>query len=120
MPVLPTVKALRSVPAPLTPDQGSLARRRRGSAPAALTVAGGWEVEGSPPLVRRAGPRAAERLVEFFTAQIRNAHTRAGSTSTRFRPIAVATYLDALQDTCVDITDLVGHPMSPTKEGDGG
>ena len=45
--------------------------------PEALTVPGGWHVEGLPPLVRRAGPKAAERLVEFFTAQIRNANTRA-------------------------------------------
>ena len=38
---------------------------------------GGWHVEGLPAIVRRAGPRAAARLVEFFTAQIRNANTRA-------------------------------------------
>ena len=55
-----------------TPEPGALARRQQGAAPAALTVAGGWELSGLPPLVRRAGPRAAERLVEFFTAQIRN------------------------------------------------
>ena len=34
----------------------------------------------------RAGPQAAERTVEFFTAQIRNPHTRAASAAagTRF------------------------------------
>ena len=49
-----------------------------GSAPMdALTVAGGWEIDGLPALVRRAGPKAAERVVEFFTAQIRNANTHA-------------------------------------------
>ena len=83
--------------------------------PEALTVPGGWHVEGLPAIVRRAGPRAAERLVEFFTAQIRNANTRAayGAAVTRFfawcdahglalnqiSPIAVATYIDALQET---------------------
>ena len=102
-------------PPTLTPDPGSLAWRRRGSATAALTVAGGWEVEGIPAIARRAGPQAAERLVEFFTAQIRNANTRAAYATavTRFftwcdahgldlahiSPIAVATYLDALQET---------------------
>ena len=83
--------------------------------PEALTVPGGWHVEGIPDIVRRAGPRAAERLVEFFTAQIRNPNTRAayGAAVTRFfawcdaheleltqiSPIAVATYIDALQAT---------------------
>ena len=37
----------------------------------------GWQIEGLPATVRRAGPQAAERTVEFFTAQIRNPHTRA-------------------------------------------
>ena len=73
-----------------------------GSAPTdALTVAGGWEIDGLPALVRRAGPKAAERVVEFFTAQIRNANTRAASALKleHISPIAVATYLDALQAT---------------------
>ena len=101
-------------PADQPPNPGALTRRQ-GAAPAALPVAGGWEVAGLPPLVRRAGPRAAERLVEFFTAQIRNANTRAaygaavmrffawcdarGLDLTQISPIAVATYLDALQAT---------------------
>ena len=104
-----------TTPSELPPGAGALARRRQGFATAALTVAGGWEVDGLPPLVRRAGPRAAERLVEFFTAQIRNANTRAayatavtrffawcdahGLDLTQISPIAVATYIDALQTT---------------------
>ena len=100
-------------PPTLRPDPGSLASRRQGSVTAALTVAGGWEIAGLPPLVRRAGPRAAERLVEFFTAQIRNPNTRAayGTAVTRFfawcdargldlhqiSPFAVATYIEAMQ-----------------------
>ena len=76
---------------------------------------GGWHVEGLPALVRRAGPHAAERVVEFFTAQIRNPNTRAayGTAVTRFfgwceahgldlvtiTPVAVAAYIDALQAT---------------------
>ena len=84
------------------------------SAPsAALVVPGGWQIEGLPATVRRAGPQAAERTVEFFTAQIRNPHTRAayGVAVTRFftwcdarglalaqiSPIAVATYIEEMQ-----------------------
>ena len=80
------------------------------AAPEALVVSGGWQIEGLPATVRRAGPQAAERTVEFFTAQIRNPHTRAAYAAavTRFftwcdarglalaqiSPIAVATYID--------------------------
>ena len=81
----------------------------------ALTLPGGWAIEGLPPIVLRAGPRAAERMVEFFTAQIRNPNTRAayakavtqffawcdahGLDLTQISPIAVATYIEAMQDT---------------------
>ena len=37
-----------TTPPELTPDPGSLASRRHGSATTALTVAGGWVVEGIP------------------------------------------------------------------------
>ena len=79
----------------------------------ALTLPGDWAVEGLPPIVQRAGPAAAERMVEFFTAQIRNAHTRAAYAKavTRFltwcdeqglelyqiSPVAVAIYVEELQ-----------------------
>ena len=42
------------------------------AAPEALVVSGGWQIEGLPATVRRAGPQAAERTVECVTAQIRN------------------------------------------------
>ena len=80
--------------------------------PAALVVPGGWQIEGLPDMVLRAGPQAAERTVEFFTAQIRNPHTCAAYAAavTRFftwcdargleleqiSPIAVATYIDEM------------------------
>ena len=80
--------------------------------PEALILPGGWAVEGLPDIVLRAGPQAAERTVEFFTAQIRNPHTRAayGTAVTRFftwcdahgleleqiSPIAVATYIEEM------------------------
>ena len=82
-------------------------RQKRSSCP------GGGQIEGLPATIRRAGPQAAERTVEFFTAQIRNPHTRAayGTAVTRFftwcdagglalaqlSPIAVATYIEEMQ-----------------------
>ena len=81
--------------------------------PEAIVVSGGWQIEGLQDIVRRAGPEAAERTVEFFTAQIRNPHTRAayGVAVTRFftwcdarglelaqlSPIAVSTYIEEMQ-----------------------
>ena len=80
----------------------------------ALTLPGGWAVEGLPAIVERAGPAAAERVVEFFTAQIRNPNTRAAYAKavTQFfnwcdereleldqiSPVAVAAYVEELQD----------------------
>ena len=83
------------------------------ASPEVLVVPGGWQIEGLPDIVLRAGPQAAERTVEFFTAQIRNPHTRAayaaavtrfftwcdarGLALTQISPIAVATYIDEMQ-----------------------
>ena len=63
-------------PTPALPPPDALAPVA--AAPAALVLSGGWQIEGLPATIRRAGPQAAERTVEFFTAQIRNPHTRAG------------------------------------------
>ena len=98
-------------PAPALPPPEALAPVS--AAPAALIVRGGWQIEGLPATIFRAGPQAAERTVEFFTAQIRNPHTRAayGVAVTRFftwcdarglalaqiSPIAVATYIEDMQ-----------------------
>ena len=81
--------------------------------PEVLILPGGWQIEGLPAIVLRAGPQAAERTVEFFTAQIRNPHTRAayaaavtrfftwcdarGLALTQLSPIAVATYIEEMQ-----------------------
>ena len=80
---------------------------------AALTLPGGWAVEGFPAIVERAGPAASERVVEFFTAQIRNANTRAayakavtqfftwcderGLELDQISPVAVGAYVEELQ-----------------------
>ena len=82
------------------------------AAPEALVVSGAWQIDGLPATVRRAGPQAAERTVEFFTAQIRNPHTRAayGAAVTRFftwcdahglelaqlSPVALFAYIDEM------------------------
>ena len=98
-------------PAPALPQPEALAPMS--ATPEVLIVPGGWQIEGLPNIILRAGPQAAERTVEFFTAQIRNPHTRAayGTAVTRFftwcdarglalaqiSPIAVATYIEEMQ-----------------------
>ena len=50
-------------PAPALPPPEALAPV---AAPTeALVLPGGWQIEGLPDIVRRAGPQAAERTVEF-------------------------------------------------------
>ena len=79
----------------------------------ALILPGNWSVDGLPPIVQRAGPRAAERVVEFFAAQIRNVNTREayakavmqfftwcddrGLELDEISPVAVAAYVEELQ-----------------------
>ena len=79
----------------------------------ALTLPSDLAVEGLPAIVERAGPAAAERVVEFFTAQIRNANTRAayakavtqfftwcderGLELDQISAVAVAAYVEELQ-----------------------
>ena len=79
----------------------------------ALTLPSGWAAEGLPAIVERAGPVAAERVLEFFTAHIRNANTRAayakavtqfftwcdqrGLELDEISPVAVAAYVEELQ-----------------------
>ena len=81
--------------------------------PTALTLPSSWAVEGLPAIVERAGPAAAERVVEFFTDQIRNPNTRAayvkavtqffnwcderGLELNEISPVAVAAYVEELQ-----------------------
>ena len=99
--------------APLLPAPPGLSTNRGQAVSAALTLPGGWAVEGLPAIVERAGPAAAERVVEFFTAQIRNANTRAayakavtqffnwcderGLELNQISAVAVAAYVEELQ-----------------------
>ena len=113
--VLPVIVALLLVLPPPDPPLVPMLPTTQELKPAttALTLPGDWAVEGLPAIVQRAGPAAAERMVEFFTAQIRNAHTRAAYAKavTRFlawcdeqglelyqiSPVAVAIYVEELQ-----------------------
>ena len=62
---------------PPVPAPDPSTTRALGPVTTALTLPADWAVEGLPAIVERAGPTAAERVVEFFTAQIRNGNTRA-------------------------------------------
>ena len=103
----------RPTPQPALTLQQPAALAPVSAPPKALVLPGGWQIEGLPAMVRRAGPQAAVRTVEFFTAQIRSPHTRAAYAAavTRFftwcdarglalaqiSPIAVATYIEEMQ-----------------------
>ena len=82
-------------------------------APPALLVPGGWRIEGLPRPVRDAGAAAQRRLLEFFTAEIRNPNTRSAYAAAAGRffqwcetrnlalgeitPFAVASYVEEMQ-----------------------
>ena len=98
-----------SVPAPDLPTPEELEPTST-----ALHLPSDWAVEGLPGIVQRAGPVAAERMVEFFTSQIRNVNTREayakavtqffnwcderGLELYQISPVAVAIYIDEMQD----------------------
>ena len=98
---------------PLVPHPDSSTTRGLEPVTTALTLPGDWAVEGLPAIVERAGPTAAERVLEFFTAYIRNANTRAayakavtqfftwcdqrGLELDEISPVAVAAYVEELQ-----------------------
>ena len=98
---------------PPVPDLSTATLRGPVPTTTALALPGDWAVEGLPVIVERAGPAAAERVVEFFTAQIRNANTRAayakavtqffnwcderGLELDQISAVAVAAYVEELQ-----------------------
>ena len=112
LPVIVAFLVVTAPPAPPPPPTLSTTQELK-LATTALTLPGDWAVEGLPAIVQRAGPTVAERMVEFFTAQIRNVHTRAAYAKavTRFltwcdaqglelyqiSPVAVAIYVEELQ-----------------------
>ena len=80
----------------------------------ALTIPGKWAVEGVPMILRRAGPKAVDRMIEFFTQENgSDPGTRAGyeAAATRFlawcderrlalediSPVVVTTYIETMQ-----------------------
>jgi site-specific recombinase XerD len=74
---------------------------------------GGWQTEGLPDVIKRAGSKAAKRTLEFFTVNIRNPNTRQAYANATFRffnwcddrnlelgditPFAVTAYVEELQ-----------------------
>ena len=80
---------------------------------AALTIPGKWAVEGVPKIVRRAGPKVVDRMIAFFTQEIRRPGTRPTyeAAATHFfawcderqlelediSPVVVATYVEAME-----------------------
>ncbi|MEX1127734.1 MAG: tyrosine-type recombinase/integrase [Vicinamibacterales bacterium] len=79
----------------------------------ALAVPSGWQIEGLPEVIKRAGPKAAARTIEFFTENIRNPNTRQAYANATMRffnwcddrsleladitPFVVAAYIEELQ-----------------------
>ena len=92
-------------------------------APPVLLVPGGWRIEGLPGTVRAARPSAERRLLEFFTAEISNPHTRLAYAAAAGRffawcehhnlalgeitPFAVAAYVEEMQE---------GHALPTVKQ----
>ena len=107
------IALLTSVPLPKPHAPPALIEEVSPSSPV-LRVPGGWRIEGLPGLIREAGPLAEQRLVEFFTAEIRNPNTRQAYAFATVRffewcenrdlalsgvtPFAVAAYVEELQD----------------------
>ena len=112
LPLIITLLVVVTPPDPPTAPELSTSTRLE-PVTTALILPGAWSVDGLPPIVQRAGPMAAERVVEFFTAQIRNVNTREayGKAVTQFftwcdehgleleeiSPVAVATYVEEIQ-----------------------
>ena len=102
------------VPEPLPPPPPPALIEEASPSSPELLVPGGWRIEGLPGLIRKAGSSAEQRLVEFFTAEIRNPNTRqayACATARFFEwcenrnlalagvtPFAVAAYIEEMQD----------------------
>lgn len=60
-------------PAPLPPEPKALLPA---AGTQALIVPGNWQIEGLPGVIRRAGPVASRRTLEFLAVEIRNLNTR--------------------------------------------
>ena len=112
--VIVALVVITTPPPPAVPPAPPFSMHVESESPsAALTIPGKWAVEGVPVIVRRAGPMAADRMIEFFTKEIRHTGTRAAyeAAATRFfawcddqrlelgdiSPVVVATYIEAMQ-----------------------
>ena len=65
-----------------------------------LASPGGWLSEGMPSVIRRAGPKAETRTLEFFTDEIRNPNTR------RAYAQAVMVFFNWCEDRDLELVDI--------------
>lgn len=100
-------------PSPEIPPSALTAPLPRPQPPKTRQSTQEWQLQGLPEIIKRAGPLASVRTLEFFTANIRNANTRAAYASAAMRffnwcddrnleldditPFVVAAYIEELQ-----------------------
>ena len=68
--------------------------------PHALTMPGSWQIEGLPDVIKRAGPQASLRTLEFFTTNISNPNTRAAYAN------AVMRFFNWCDDRDLELVDI--------------
>lgn len=66
----------------------------------------GWEVEGLPQIIRRAGPEAERRTLEFFETGIRNRNTRQAYAQ------AVVRFMTWCEDRNLELADITVFTVS--------
>lgn len=88
--------ALPPAPAPFTAP----------ASPDALGVPRAWEVEGLPQIIRRAGPEAERRTLEFFETGVRNRNTR------QAYALAVMRFMIWAEDRNLELSDITVFTVS--------
>jgi integrase/recombinase XerD len=71
-----------------------------------LALPGGWQVESLPEVVKRAGPQASIRTLEFLTANIRNPNTRAAYAN------AIMRFFNWCDDRNLELDDITPFAVS--------
>ncbi len=99
--VLTVLAQPESLPTPpLLPPQALVALPLP-HAPGAVVVRDGWQIERLPEIIRRAGPKASQRTLKFFTAKVHNPNTRQAYANAVMR---FMNWCDARNLELVDIT----------------
>jgi integrase/recombinase XerD len=104
--LLPYLVALplsfQPVPPPVLPPAPFTAP----SSPTALGVPRAWEIEGLPQIIRRAGPEAERRTIEFFEKGVRNKNTRQAYAQ------AVTRFMNWSEDRNLELADITVFTVS--------